>query len=169
MASRKALARYKAAVVAALGGATRNRSPDLVFATLSGKQDLDPEVEILVKRVIAIRRQICKSRECLDRVKKLLTRYIHHGVKGTFLSEEALTHLCPAPPVGDPLRHMWNPHNQATGPIALMLHSLHLIAAAMDTDLVVHQDGEADFSIMTMPYQHLRQTLYECEPHIGYL
>ena len=64
--SRKGLGKYRTAIVAALGGGRSNRSCDFVFATQKGDQDYDPEVEILIKRVVAIRRQVVKSQKSKD-------------------------------------------------------------------------------------------------------
>ena len=42
------------------------------------------------------------------------------------------------------------------GPVALLVHSLSLVGAALDEDLKVKEFGEADICICHTPYQQLK-------------
>ena len=55
-ANEAALRSYRAAVVDTVAYTTRRRAADLVFAFCSRGEDIDPDVEITVRRVLALRR-----------------------------------------------------------------------------------------------------------------
>ena len=52
---------YRTAVVDTIAFNTKRRSADLTFAFCSKGTDVDPETEVLVRRVMAMRRAVARS------------------------------------------------------------------------------------------------------------
>ena len=101
------------------------------FAANSHGTDFDPEIEILAKRVMAIRRLATGSEEARRRVEDILAVYRAAGRRGTVVDEDALDQLMPAPPPLHKDRGKWDPDTPPKGPVALLAHSLHLVGAAV--------------------------------------
>jgi hypothetical protein len=97
-ASVTALRTLRSKVADAIGPHSAARSASMQFAIMTPKHDLDPQVEILVRRCLAVRR--CEALSGLAaRAAKLVEHYKAIGTPGTNFSPEALAVLkCQPPP-----------------------------------------------------------------------
>ena len=141
-ANRNALGGYRAAVTTVLAGTDTNRSADLVFSMAQKGKDVDPEIDILLRRISAVRRFATRSSRNRKIVDELLDIYHKAGFMGTYQGEDHLRGLKPAPHPKHPDRRRWDPEVPPKGPIALLLHSINLMGCSMDTKLTVHCKGE---------------------------
>ena len=71
---------------------------NMVFTLLSNGTDLDPEVNILQRRLTMIRRMAIKRNDTRDKIYKLLKHYTNKQHIGTFHNDAQLPKLTPAPP-----------------------------------------------------------------------
>ena len=88
--NRDALATYRASMVDALAETKNNRSSDLVFALSCDGQDLDPEVDILRRRAVAMRRYLSLYPEQKERIATFLAYYTAQQAAGTDPGESTI-------------------------------------------------------------------------------
>ena len=67
-----AMSSMRSSFVDCLTNTTTRRSTDLTFATCSGKVDLDPDIEVVVRRVMAMRRASVREERYSDMVKGIM-------------------------------------------------------------------------------------------------
>lgn len=140
---------------------TDRGSLDLTCANCSRGSDVDPDVEVVRRRVMGFRRTSVVHREAASMVSDIFNKYCEQGHPGTCntLDDANLEgHLLANVVAGEPtsrerarLRSQCKPH----GPAGYLLESLHLQASAMDIDYVVHQGNQPDIMAIEAPYQHL--------------
>ena len=158
------LARYKTAVVNAISAHHRNRSVDLTFHTCSLGRDLDPEIAILVNRVMAMRRYTSANAEARYKMELMLSMYTAEKHKGTDCTPEALKKLYEegySPPAGAKGRGQWKYKGKSPGPLSLLLSSSHLIGAAMDKDFCIHKHDESYIDLINTPVQEIKHLISE--------
>ena len=95
-------------------------------------QDVDPEVEIVVRRAVGFRRYYTKNGRNMKKVKEIYERYANNKELGIDIDEEHLMNKTiagePATPERAKLRKECNPQC----PVGFLLESLHLQAATMN-------------------------------------
>ena len=124
-----------------------------VAASVGGR-DLDPVVDILARRMAAMRRCIAKSPDLKDVIRRLLVHYQDVAYPGTGIDN--LSDLLPAPPPGWKGRAAWSPPGRPAGPVALLIGSLHRSAAALrwqEDEPTVFLHGEPPFGLLSEPCQ----------------
>eukprot|EP00972_Heterocapsa_arctica_P009677 1425924-Heterocapsa_arctica.AAC.1 len=84
--------------------------------TSSFGADLDPQVELLLRRTTTMRRMICKHPHEMDRVRRIHSKYKALGYQGTQAQAAGLEALAVAPPPGSGKRTTWKGTIAAMGP-----------------------------------------------------
>lgn len=128
------------------------RSADLVFNIGSRGDDLDPNIEILVRRVAALRRLIAKDTELKSILDDTLSIVTKNHYPGTYHSDCILADLQPTKRGSSVDR---GDHLPPNGPITHLLDSLHMCGAVLDTNYNILQANEVPIDILRMPHQHL--------------
>ena len=114
----------------------------MVFKTCSYGTDLDPDVYVLLQRVMGLRRHCEKNDKGKARFKAIFQKYEEFGYIDIFTNADDLAGLKPAPPSGSQGRGKWAAGFVAKGPIGLLLHTLHLAGAMLDKEGQIRQDRE---------------------------
>ena len=102
--------------------------------------DLDPRIQILLRRVITLRRQIGKREILRTTAEDSLAKLITKRHVGTLQEDTDISELQPVDPKR---RGQWKNSRPARGPIAHLLQAVHDIGAVLDEDFVMHQHKEA--------------------------
>ena len=155
------LARLSTAVCRVVGPLGKNRSREIAFALWGEKLDPDPEIFILTKRVLKLRRMICKFPTVQKMVLETLQVYTNFKHVGTEHADTQLHSLLVAPPPGGPNRQCWKPKASPAGPIGLLLRDLHFKAMVLNTDLEIRRHNEVNVSVVACPWQYLKPLVYQ--------
>ena len=145
-----------AAIKQAISPSSSQKATDLTFVTSSHGHDLDPETIIFVRRLTLLRRMTAKRPRLLAKVQSIYRDYASNGYTGT---DVQAVHQCStsfAPMLGQAGRQAWKPHYSPFGPIGIILMQLHEKAAAMDSNLCIHMQGEPFIDVLRCPFQELR-------------
>ena len=122
--------------------------------------DIDPEVEALCRRVLAVRRHWCKFPGRQSCILADLASYAARSYVGTDTSRPR--GLRPAPPPGAPGRKHSAPGFRPFGPIGVLLLALHRAAAVVevvDDHVLVHMEGYPSLDLFRAPVQLLRPAI----------
>ncbi len=152
-----AMRSFRAAVADTLGPRSKKRSAAIVFSVSSGHNDVDPEVQQVVRKIAMLRRMMDKHPEMVGRVQNMVGKYGKLKYKGTYCGRDACTEMRFAPPLGTPERRKWKETKELFGPVGLLLQELHYIGAIIDSGLQIHQEGEIPFDLMNTPWQFVKQ------------
>ena len=111
---------------------TVRRSTEFTFSSVSGNTDLDPDVEIYVRRMTAMRRYVTKQPANRDKMQRIYELYRDKGEPGNFKDQEQLKMKKvggdPATKARSEVRNMCN----QKGPCGLLLETIHLQGAALN-------------------------------------
>ena len=88
------------AIKDAITHSSTHRSHDLTFAVCSNGSDLDPEVHMLIRRVILLRRMMTKHVRASEAVLHIYRLYKSHEYDGTDVGKVLAGRVQPAPPIG---------------------------------------------------------------------
>ena len=102
-----------------------------------------------------LRRMTVKHHPAQEKVEHIYNAYHLIGNAATIYNAKHLADLKIAPPPGDSHRKKWKQKDNLKGPIGLLLQDLHLYAAALSPDLIIHRHNESPISISHLPWQHL--------------
>ena len=80
-----AMRTFRSEVVNAATYTTKRRSTDLTFAVASNGNDIDPEVEVYVRRIIGLRRALVLDSGDKDMIEEILHGYRENHVLGTMV------------------------------------------------------------------------------------
>jgi hypothetical protein len=149
------LGSFRAAVLDAVGPHTPQRCGALVFKNSSFGADLDPDVNVLLLRVVGIRRYVEKCERGRAHFKAIHDRYIQEKFVGIAEGSD-LAGLEPAPPSGHAGRGRWAAPFTPKGPVGLLLHSLHQAGAALDNEGFIRQMDEVPLQVFDLPINHLK-------------
>ena len=145
----------RGAIANAIGPKSRARSIDLTFATANLGKDLDPMVEMVIRRGKMLRRMAIKHPEVQCLLAEIWHWYQQDGHPGTLVGTADLAAKTPIPIFGKSGRAKWKPKSLPRGPVGLLLVSLHQVGASLDASMVVHHHNEPCLSILDVPWQHL--------------
>lgn len=137
---------------------TARRSIDLTFATASYGGDLDPDIEVVVRRVVPIRRIHSKNEELAKLSLQILRECGLRGEPGVYdeeLGHEGPADLVVAGPPGSSQRMLARRKCKPLGPVGFLLESAHLQAAAIGHDFTWYTYNQGGMPLIRMPYQHL--------------
>ena len=163
------LARLSAAIIDAFRVKNDNHNADRFFTTLTkAKDELDPVVQVLSRRVMQIRRTSCKQKGATDNFKATLLKYATKHKQGKrwpkwfFHLEDGqavgdFVYPCPQPhPSTKEHDQNWDKELDAMGPIGLLIEAVLWHGMAIDKDLKIWQSNEPVIDILTMPMQNLK-------------
>ena len=148
---------FRAATATCLTYNTSRRSTDLTFAMCSRGGDLDPDIEVVRRRVAGFRRAMVVQDKAENMVKDIIKCYAEKGHPGICRGHDD-PNLKNKQPAGEPtskIRAEVRSQCKTRGPIGYMLESMHMQAAAMDENYEVHQFNQPSIKVMEVPYQHL--------------
>ena len=157
----KQVSKLTAAFVKALTRGGPRHDVDLVFSSHTGEVDLDPQAQILLRRIMTRRRVTAKKKSVKNQVQRILERYVAEGAPiwdGTQSEEEyneIMAGLEPAPHPIDGSTAKLSSITNAQGPIGYLLQMANCMAMRMDIDGRLHQAKEAMLDIFDTPYQHM--------------
>ena len=145
-----------AGIKQAISTSSSQKATDLTFVTSSHGHDLDPETIIFARRLTLLRRMTAKRPRLLAKVRTIYSEYAGNSFTGTDVHavNQCLTSFAPMP--GQPGRQAWKPHYSPFGPIGIILTQVHEKAAAMDSNLCIHMQGEPLIDVLRCPFQELR-------------
>ena len=146
----------QAAIVDAIAPSCTLRSNALVFWMCSRGSDLDPVVEILVRRVILIRRMKCKWPRVEQSIQRIHVAYAKIGLQGTDATIQGISLLLPSPPPADDNGTSWKPAVPPRGPIGHLINCIFRMGAAIASNMDIVRHKEEMFSIHSIPWQHVR-------------
>ena len=113
-----------------------------------------------MRRVILLRRMLCKHSALKSIVDRILGIYHDRQVFGTDCSPDVLRGMTPAPYPGMQSRAAFNcPKGRAAGPIGLLLHQLRDFCMGMDRTLSIFDSSHGVVHVLYTPFQHVRPML----------
>ena len=128
---------------------TTRRSIDLTFVMASIGTDLDPDVDVMTRRMTMLRRMMAKDPRTAEIMKDIYAKYREGNEPGCKADEETLRSKelgrHPTSKTRARLRKQCNPK----GPVGLALESAHLQAASLDENFPIKQYGQAETQTMT--------------------
>ena len=164
------IARLSAAVIDTFRSRNNSHNADRFYTTLTTtKNDLDPAAQILVRRVLQIRRASMKRDKAEARFKRSLKKYAtkFKDVKGRWPSwyyptdQEASGRTFEYPPeqphpsTKEYSQH-WDQDIAPVGPIGLLIEAALWHGMALDDQLILRQKAEQPIDILKVPYQSLK-------------
>ena len=134
-----ALRTLRSAIASCIAFTTSRKATDLTFAVGSRGRDVDPDVEIVCRRTLGIRRCMAKCEESRDMIKDIYKGYQKRNEPGIYKNEEDLKGRIIAGEPGTTNRARQRRRRRPHGPVGFLLESLFLQAAALSPDLVIMQ------------------------------
>ena len=135
------LGKFKTAIAEVIGTKSQHRAQEIIFEINDTGKHIDPEVQILVRKVSLLRRITDKFpqifEECINNVKKY-QEFFQMGVE-------------------NPNTTKTNFNDYAKGPIGLLAEDLHKYGARLNANLEIIQEGELPISIGQTPWQELKR------------
>ena len=163
------IAKLAAAIIDTFRDRNNSHNANKFFTVMSkDKDDMDPVVQILTRRVLQTRRACVKKKGLKERFEKIIDIYANKNKKGTswpqwyhhVQSEEDARPT--AYPAGQPhpttKEHEkdWNEEIDPQGPICLLIEALTWNGMKLDKRLRIWQAQEEPIDIMQVPYQSLK-------------
>ena len=149
-----------------------NHNADRFFTTLTAdKDDVDPVVEILARRVMQVRRTACKRRSMEAKFKDILYKYAQrHKVDGRWPkwfqpTEQGEPKVIQTPkvfPMEQPhpttKQHEagWKDQIEPLGPVGLLIEAAVWNGLVIDQEMRLWQRNEEPIDILCTPYQGLK-------------
>eukprot|EP00973_Karenia_brevis_P035031 4830896-Karenia_brevis.AAC.1 len=118
--------------------------------------DLDPYVVQFVRKFQVLRRILCKWPETKIIIQNIADAYVRLDFHGLYRSDSDLKNLEPAPPPGNPQRHLWKHFESPHGPVGLILQHSHYFASAIDfRTFTLHSAVSVPIHFTNIPVQHV--------------
>ena len=140
----------------AAGPSSSLRSPALVFETSGSKTELDPQIDIMVRRAMGARRASVHVDNFIIRAAKLHDYYKGQNMGGTKTELEDIKALKPHAPAGDKGRDNKLSQCKPHGPVGYLITSTCEYGMAMDNQLTIYQHQELPLPIMLLPHQQIK-------------
>ena len=142
------LQKFKTKILQCISGKSSRGDKDLKFATLDeSKKDLDPEVQMIIHRVLAMRREAAKRPAIKNMINRIIEKY---EVWQKVIDENS------ADAIGigmkEKLEH---------GPVGILMQNLKSIGATLDGDFVVKMQNEQDLDLLETPFQALQYEIMQ--------
>ncbi len=149
------------AVAKAIGPYNHFTSNPMAFNT-AAPTNLDPVAEVLVRRVMGLRRNLAKHPHLRTLVDSIYACYHHRGSYGTQVDPKLLGALAPAPPPNYQAYSPWKcPAGPACGPIGLLLHQSRDNCMRMNASLVICDGNVDQLDLLKVPFQHVKPWLHQ--------
>ena len=139
--------KFKTAIADAIGTKSQHRAQEIIFEINDTGKDVDPEIQILVRKVSLLRRITDKFPQILDECIKNVQQIKEFFQMG----------------VENPNNTKVNLNDYAKGPIGLLAEDLHKYGARLNANLEIIQENEVPISINQTPWQELKRLV----EHIG--
>ena len=117
---------------------------------------MDPDVEIVTRRVAALRRSMAKSEEQKAMIDEIYEGYHENDEPGCYRGLEELKDRTIAGEPGTAQRGRLRKRCKPFGPVGFLLESIFLQAAGMDCNYEIRQWNQPTIQIWQAPYQHLK-------------
>ena len=130
--SNTSLQSLRSAIARAIGPRSSRRSLGMTFSCTSCANDLDPAVQILVRRVLTVRRIMSKHNGQHGLVRLIIRHYQKPGQSSPIVPQ---------------------------GPIGLLVQELRAMGADIDDNLRITQPSEAAIDLWHIPWQHLQKAV----------
>ena len=144
------MARLRSAISNTIAPRSTLTSATQIFVTSSHGKDLDPEIVMFSRRILMLRRMVCKHEEVQAKVSRVAAIYRQRGLRGCHQPGEDLSKLEPCPVVGQRGRAQWNANSTIMGPIGLLIAQVHRNAATLEVDtsrIRLHKHQEIDIDV----------------------
>jgi len=151
---------FRTAVANTLAFTTTRTSLDRTSAIASGSKDMDPDIEVFLRRVLAYKRAKvidAKTGKMMEDIMKIYRARFEPGCAGSIPESERILAGEPFSEVRMAMRRGCNPQ----GAVGLMLESMYLQAAGVDSDDNVVLCDQPHFGIRSIPHQDLASTIRE--------
>ena len=139
--SKASMRGLRSAIARAIGPRSGRRSVSLTYSCTRASRDLDPAVQIVVNRVLAVRRIMAKHMGKFGMVRLIIREY-----------SKLAAFACDRDVGGDM-------SCAVHGPVGLLMRDLRRLGAKLHEDLRITQDGEAVLDLWHLPWQHLPRAI----------
>ncbi len=143
-------AKLSTAILAALTINASRKDVDWTFTVASFGSDLDPVVQTLTRRCMALRRAIAKKPHMRGKYQGIYEAYRRCNSAATLQDDyttSQLSNLKPAPHPTMDSRSIWKQGVKPRGPIGLLLQSIHYLGAALNATFEIVQYNEVPIHI----------------------
>ena len=149
---------FRSEVANAITYVTNRRSSDLTYAVASHGTDIDPEVEVYVRRVNSFKRAIVTSdadRQLINDILEIYRDREEPGISGTEIDNEELSNKEIAEEPGSSQRGKMRKQCDPKGPVGFLLETLHLNGSVLDVNKTIRQYNQPPLNIEHGPHQQL--------------
>ena len=129
----------------------------MTYDNCSNGTDLDPDIEVWVRRIKGLRRYIAKNPHGKAMYQRIPSLYTQKGAPAPRSSNVELVIKLIARQPGTIARARTRRQCRLLGPIGFLLESAHLQASALGHDMIVRRWGCADIDSDGLRYKHLGQ------------
>ena len=138
----------QSAIVDVIGTNAARRCNTMIFQLATGGEDLDPYIQVTVRRFDTFRRMWHKHPAYQVMCRGILNFYSQNATPGVFNGEEELGKL------GENYSAC-QPRIGTNGPIGYLLQAAHQIGGALDSSFIFHAPKENKIHIHSMPKNKL--------------
>ena len=150
-----AMRAFRTATAACLTFSTAQKATDLTFAAATRGTDVDPDVNVVCKRIKALRRSMAKDEEIKAMAHEIMEKYREMHEPGCYTTADELKEKPLAGAPCTPERARLKKQCRPQGPIGLLLESIHLQAATIDRDFNIHQWNQPAIQLTKAPFQQI--------------
>ena len=140
-ASKEMIGKFKTAIAEAIGTKSQHRAQEIIFEINDTGKDIDPEIQILVRKVSLLRKIADKFPQTSDECITIAKKYEELFQMG----------------VENPNTTKTNLNDYAKGPIGLLAEDLHKYGARLNAKLEIIQENELPISIGQTPWRELNR------------
>ena len=137
-----AMRTFRSEVANAVTYVTKRRSLDLTYVVASHGTDMDPEVEIYVRRVNSFKRAMVTSkadRQLIETILEIYRAKDEPGISKAKVSNEDLAHKEIAEDPGSSQRGKMRKQCDPKGPVGFLLETLYLNGSVLDVNKTIRQ------------------------------
>ena len=163
--SKNVMAGLRSAVAEVLGPKSSKRSLDILYNLSDKNKEIDPKAHVLLKRVMELRRMMCKDTDTQNIIKEMITSYN--------ANEQALQIVQLQESVDNDdwinmsewkkeMHHEWEECSKCiTGPVMLLMHEIKEYGYDIDNDFNMRKANEPTINLWQMPCQHLKTAIHD--------
>lgn len=135
---------------------------DWHYATCSHGKDLDPNVQVVLRRIVGLRRAHCKGPHMQHKLRSIMnlyaqregfTKWLHTGPDATYHD--------PAPHPSRASTAAWKHTIETKGPVGFLIQVVYCMGALIDKQSRIWQQCETELNLIPTPYQHLGPLVLE--------
>ena len=139
--------------------ATRPAAAAVVFSMFGHKGDLDPWVQILVRRIVALRRMWFRHPPMRPALERLVDYHLRSGTPGIVADPADHSDALPAPPGAG-----WGAATTGEGPlgpVGLLAAAVASFGLSLTTSFSLIAEHEPPLNVLKVPWQTLRPRVEE--------